>query len=394
MTDVSGFGNRRTGEEEIEVVLLAETRGAAPAPASEAQAPFRSPEEALQFAPDLRYSIENRTATFDDLFYARYGYRPVESDATDGPAHPLELAARRFLYPYVRGLFQAAHGPIQEEYWCEEVEGAAVLTDAGLHQRPQFRAIVDWQQEDGPFVEQIIALDELEVATRYVANPDDNRTCQNLIFDAYSSALDALDNRRVHQLTDQTAELALVKRQVALAQKFYKAVAQRHGQDEALRGIALGFWALLWLIAVVGTFMKITGIETVGVPLGPLLGWAFVGAVGAFISVLARVGREEFTPNWEATQGELWMTGAFRPIVGAVLGAAVPVFFLGGITAAGAAPTDGATSRFFYTALAFAAGFSERWAQDLIAKQPSALGSPRSAESKESPSSPSNSQGA
>jgi len=38
---------------------------------------FRSVEEALSFTPDLQTAFEKRSATFDDLFYARYGYRPV-----------------------------------------------------------------------------------------------------------------------------------------------------------------------------------------------------------------------------------------------------------------------------------------------------------------------------
>jgi len=36
---------------------------------------------------------------------------------------------------------------------------------------------------------------------------------------------------------------------------------------------------------------------------------------------------------------------------------------------------DDVKTRFVYLSLALAAGFSERWAQDLIAKQPSVLGS-------------------
>lgn len=372
--------------EGVEMILLTATAAATPA-GSEAATRIRSTEEALHFAPDLRYAFENRTATFDDLFYARYGYKPVESDSRITGSAALERAARAFLYPEVRNFFQAEHGPIQEEYWCDKVEAAAVLTDARVDHKPEFRAIVNWKQEDALFVDQLTALDELEVATRYVVSPDDYQTCQSLIFNAYSSGLDALENRRTPPLRDQKTELRLVRHQVALAQRFYRGVGQRHGQDEALRGMALGFYALLWLIGVIGTFMKITGVDTIGIALGPLLGWAFVGAVGACISVLARIARQDFTPNWEATQRELWVTGAFRPILGAVLGVAVPVFFIGGIAAAGAAPADD-KARYFYLALAFAAGFSERWAQDLIAKQPSALGSGGASQSTKTPTAP------
>ncbi len=56
-------------------------------------------------------------------------------------------------------------------------------------------------------------------------------------------------------------------------------------------------------------------------------------AIGAMLSVLLRITREDFRLNWEASREELWTAGAIRPIVGALLGAAVPMLIIGGIAA-------------------------------------------------------------
>lgn len=337
--------------------------------------PIGSVDEALAIVPEFRQAFENSGPTFDQLFGAHYGFRPVSSKHLERT--PQELAALAYLYPEIRRLFELRHGRIIEEYWCTTLPAAAVRTEL-----PDFFAIVDWQQEDAAFVDLAFTLDEVVVGTNsYLLRKKDvptRTTCFHVVFDAYSSVLDALENRRLRNLTSQTEELRLVKEQVATARAFYKNAGQRLALTESLIGMSASFLILAAVVGVVGTFLWIVKTDLVaGIPLGPTITWASAGALGAFVSVLARIARDDFTPTWEASQAELRAIGAIRPVLGAVLGAAIPIFVISGLTAATGVDTVGDTLkvRYLYLALAFGAGFSERWAQDLISKQPSALAS-------------------
>jgi hypothetical protein len=89
------------------------------------------------------------------------------------------------------------------------------------------------------------------------------------------------------------------------------------------------------------------------------------GAVGAAISVMIRITRRQgldvdIEQGWFVTT----LAGVFRSIIGAVLGAALFILIGGGLIPL---PNPmGSSIVFFYTGLAFLAGFSERWTQDTI----------------------------
>jgi hypothetical protein len=82
----------------------------------------------------------------------------------------------------VRRYYEVAHGRIEQDYWCYQLRAGAALSAGANDRKPEFRAIVNWQQEDGDFVGQLRALDDLEVATRYVPAAADHRTCLEVKF--------------------------------------------------------------------------------------------------------------------------------------------------------------------------------------------------------------------
>ena len=58
------------------------------------------------------------------------------------------------------------------------------------------------------------------------------------------------------------------------------------------------------------------------------------------------------------------MLGAFRPVIGMVMGAAMWVLTASGVLTI--LPSDPSKLTFFRILTAFLAGFSERWAQDML----------------------------
>ncbi len=92
------------------------------------------------------------------------------------------------------------------------------------------------------------------------------------------------------------------------------------------------------------------------------------GAVGALLSVMARITRgEHLHVRNDLGLGVTILAGGFRPVVGAVLGAVLYVLILGGLVPMAIPSASEKTDvGLFFAGIAFLAGFSERWAQDTI----------------------------
>jgi hypothetical protein len=93
---------------------------------------------------------------------------------------------------------------------------------------------------------------------------------------------------------------------------------------------------------------------------------ATTGALGAVVSVLLRVANQPLTINYTAGRGLIRLAGVFRPVVGATFGLAFFVLINAGLLLA--APHEMSSRAFFVAAICFAAGFSERRAQDVIVR--------------------------
>jgi hypothetical protein len=68
------------------------------------------------------------------------------------------------------------------------------------------------------------------------------------------------------------------------------------------------------------------------------------------------------------------MLGAFRPVIGMALGAVMWVLTGSGVLVV---PADPIQLRFFRVLAAFLAGFSERWAQDMLGHTANHIAGPR-----------------
>lgn len=93
---------------------------------------------------------------------------------------------------------------------------------------------------------------------------------------------------------------------------------------------------------------------------------ATTGALGAVVSVLLRVANQPLTINYTAGRGLIRLAGVFRPVVGATFGLAFFVLINAGLLLA--TPHEMNSRAFFVAAICFAAGFSERRAQDFIVR--------------------------
>ena len=91
------------------------------------------------------------------------------------------------------------------------------------------------------------------------------------------------------------------------------------------------------------------------------------GALGAVFSVLSRMHSGRLELAADAGRRMLQILGVVRPVVGAVAGVALFLIIDGEALDVFSQPDSSARAWSFYAGLAFVAGFSERWFQDMLA---------------------------
>jgi hypothetical protein len=149
--------------------------------------------------------------------------------------------------------------------------------------------------------------------------------------------------------------------------------SRREAQVVYVRGMYLG---ILFVFVLVAAYVSIIfGVATTHHWTSKVqLLWHLIaisvasGALGAVVSVMLRVSNRPLSIAYSAGRGLIRLAGCFRPIVGAIFGLVFYVLINAGLLQALAAPSDIGVRAFFVAAICFAAGFSERRAQDVIVR--------------------------
>jgi hypothetical protein len=142
-----------------------------------------------------------------------------------------------------------------------------------------------------------------------------------------------------------------------------RVAAATRAQFWYVQGMLTGVIGAMAIGAVAGVSMS--QLQQHLIPPPSFVGSLVAGAFGASVSVLSRMTRGGLTVDPEAGRGMLWFLGIIRPLVGAVL--AVALFFA---ISAGViplrVPVDETANLAFFVTVGFLAGFSERYAQDML----------------------------
>jgi hypothetical protein len=156
------------------------------------------------------------------------------------------------------------------------------------------------------------------------------------------------------------ASMIVIEADLARAEALLDAAAQRQAQLSYTKGMLLGAAAVGLVSLAIGVAFYLTDTPAAdGVAL-------LAGALGALVSVLQRMTSGSLRLDTHAGTGMLFRFGALRPVIGAILGMAVFTFVVGGLL-----PVISSTPNeelAFVAAVAFLAGFNERFAQDVIAR--------------------------
>jgi len=278
-------------------------------------------------------------------------------DPYEGPA---EQRYRRY-----RRWFEEEHGKIVDSYWCTDDASGVALT---VKRRPlMFPDVVrlhwatDWSTKDKPKLMRLLyECETLAVKVQEVLRDTSRRLAIQSLFNVISFVLafaetpHASDDKSVAEISRSTrAGLKEVN-------TFYRHAAERSGQITYVGGMLFGMLAPL-LISIAG-WILVGHNHSSAVGIGLLCFSA--GAVGALVSVMSRLSSGKVTLDWEYGKDTLRTLGSLRPFVGAVFGLITYLALRSGVIGIDLANHDGRS--YYYVVFSFAAGFSERLAQDML----------------------------
>jgi hypothetical protein len=181
------------------------------------------------------------------------------------------------------------------------------------------------------------------------------------LFTVFSHVLGFSETERAHN-DRAIAELDRETRaELKGIESYYQRAAVRSGQIVYVGGMLLGALPLL-LLVVLAFVLKLADSNDAAVRTG-LFCFA-AGGLGALISVMSRMTSNRIRVDWEFGKDTLRTLGALRPFVGGVFGLMTFFALKSGVVALDI--VNSSKSAYFYILFAFAAGFSERLAQDIL----------------------------
>jgi len=318
--------------------------------------------------PELHEAATTGRPTFRHLVQARGIFQQPKKEGDD------DLAA--WLLPRLRQRFADVHGGIEKEFYCKHVVGGCLLaSDASLHSILNSAPPELIAQE----IECKIMARESGVG---FASPRLRPQLEEATDHAYSALTRVLGaaNLVADPTADEaakTAALVSAAQEGAAARARVSALLQRQARYEYFQGVLAGVLPTVLLIAVLGAVADayVSSLFSVAHAVGAVT----MATLGAVVSVVQRMSSGGLVVDFTAPRGQRLALGALRPLVGAVFGAVAYFALLTGVLASGAEDADGASSFAFFALLGFAAGFSERFATDMLERAGQLIGAPTTA---------------
>lgn len=312
---------------------------------------------------------------FGDVARIRYQLDEARRRGTD------DQAALGDEYEAALTRFEDAHGEIVNAYWCTKAEGAIALTagrplsgwqDRLVSPAPQLHHHTDWASRDAPDIAR--ALDrcyEMALRATEVLRGGARRIMIALSMRSACRLMMLLDSSHGQHETDRSDALAEEQRAIAQLDGDYREFVDGDQKLVYVCGIAVSIAALALLFLSAGSIAVTESTSSAGLreDVEAIVASLIAGAVGGAVSVLARLNSGTLNLNFEFPFSRGWtlFLGALRPFVGSIFGVLAFFMLTSGFVEIFAVPDRGTNERFYFlTVIAFAAGFTERWAQDTL----------------------------
>jgi hypothetical protein len=272
-------------------------------------------------------------------------------------------AEAKVLAPLLLDAFEERTGQILNKFVCTYIRGDGALLR--LHDKSfELHTVLNTGSAELVALEaqchQLIG-DIRTVFTRPGRDSDSTRVLREAVYSAASRVLAAADIMAAPNSTDDDRLDALqtAKTDVAQAAERVGTAVQRQARLKYFFGALAGGGAMIVICAVLGWLSARFWSQRVDP--GALLASTLFGSLGAIVSVVQRMAKDNLVLDFNAPVRQLVILGSFRPVVGAIFGAVVQFILTGGLLGGAVNPSFGV-----FALLGFVSGFSERFATDMI----------------------------
>lgn len=334
-------------------------------------------ESSAELFPDLYEAATTGRPSFKHLVQAWY--------LTVDPERDGDERAGNWLLPRLRRRFAELHGGIEKEYYCVNTVGGCLLASNGtVHSIFNAAPPLLVAHE----IDCKILAREARVAfsnSKLKAQLDE---ATDHAYSALTRVLGAADQLAAKEEPDTDTRARIVEsvaEEVATAKHRVEILMQRQSRYEYFVGSLLGTVPTLGTLALLALAIDRFWSSTLDV--ASLAGAATMATLGALISVVQRMSMGDLIVDSTASTGQRVLLGALRPAVGAIFGSVAYFALLTGIVASGATASSNEPSSFaFFAITGFAAGFSERFATDMLERAGTLLGGGSAASEPAAPS--------
>jgi hypothetical protein len=282
----------------------------------------------------------------------------------DGAVYRGEAEER---YREFEAAFERQHGRMVGAYWCTSSPSAVALTERAGTRAGQarfgFHRVSDWATKDEPEIADALhECDELAVRAAEVLRGKTQQICIRLVMVSAGHLLSLVDGPSEHEAKGKKElALRLERRRLEKARAYYHQAANGQAQLFYFAGMLVGALVLASLSLLLSLTTQIHGVDNRDV-----LGSLTAGAVGAFVSVMARIGSGQFRLDYDVGRRYPIFLGGLRPLIGAIFGLALYFAVTSSLLDVFKLPTNDNQRFYFLLVIAFLAGFSERWARDTL----------------------------
>ncbi|MCB0212910.1 MAG: hypothetical protein KDJ52_26445 [Anaerolineae bacterium] len=292
--------------------------------------------------------------------------------------------------------FEKEYGRITELYICGDSRTAAVLTE-------KHRFLTEYHLGNDPDLERLlIKIDCLAAEANRLLSGRDLEECTRLIYSVAHKTLTlvdtvtpanqeqndnrngsngqpatlrySVDRAKLETLLDceqqkkKNETIASIKQLIQNAKAYHHRAARLRAQLAYFYGTALGIALLITFILLLIVFLPTSWFadETMmSIRLDILLSILFSGGIGAIVSVMSRISSSQLVLDYEADKRTLHLIGVIRPLIGAVF-AVIIIMLLKSALVANFVQINPGPDNLTLLVLGFLAGFSERFAPDLL----------------------------
>jgi hypothetical protein len=321
--------------------------------------------------------------TFADLVLAHHLrqwrlYNAAQADASSHALAVAEVADKAYQERLVR--FEAEHGTVARAYWCTYQVSAVAIAEREVRlpwwrwpRRTEMRrslyAETDWATRDSPeLAHQLHTIDNLAVRADEILRGTSENIVMQLLLAAGSHVLSYVDRRdgpphdaaTIAKIVERSdGELAEVRRQ-------YRRAGENATRIVYAGGMLRGALLLAALTGIAGLILWAAhDFREHSTSTWTLLATIAAGGLGAAVSVLLRMARGSFSQDYEVGRKTTRRLAMARPFVGAAFAIMIYLLLKSGLVDIGGL-TDSQQGIYFYAAVGFLAGFSERWARVII----------------------------